>query len=53
MPPPKLTFREVDRLNWGDFEQLFAARGGPKWIEDFAFAGTLKVLSSQRRRGLR
>ena len=30
MPPPKLAFREVDRRNWGDFEQLFAARGGPK-----------------------
>jgi hypothetical protein len=30
MPSPKLAFREVDRHNWGDFEQLFAARGGPK-----------------------
>jgi GNAT superfamily N-acetyltransferase len=30
MQPPKLAFREVDHSNWGDFEQLFAARGGPK-----------------------
>ena len=30
MSSPKLAFREVDRRNWGDFEQLFAARGGPK-----------------------
>jgi GNAT superfamily N-acetyltransferase len=27
---PKLTFREVDNSNWHDFEELFAARGGPK-----------------------
>jgi GNAT superfamily N-acetyltransferase len=26
----KLAFREVDHSNWDDFEQLFAARGGPK-----------------------
>ena len=30
MPSPKLDFREVDRRNWHDFEQLFAERGGPK-----------------------
>jgi len=29
MSSPKLAFREVDHSNWDDFEQLFAARGGP------------------------
>ncbi|MGB8398522.1 GNAT family N-acetyltransferase [Bradyrhizobium sp.] len=30
MRAPKLAFREVGPGNWGDFERLFAARGGPK-----------------------
>ena len=30
MPSPRLFFRDVDQSNWGDFEHLFLARGGPK-----------------------
>src|SRR5215471_10786736 len=26
----EITFREVDESRWGDFEQLFESRGGPK-----------------------
>src|SRR5258706_3603399 len=29
MPP--LTFHDVDESRWGDFERLFAGRGGPKY----------------------
>jgi len=35
-----LSFREVDRSTWADFERLFEARGGPKYCWCMAWRAT-------------